>query len=117
MYVIWVYSAKGLSIVNTSTEIDSKEAMQSALIVEQSMKQISRVLQQYFIRGLEYSHYRLANMQEQAPDNCLVDLMIDQIENLMVNDETGEPSPYGTPTSNTNNTNKNTPVNRFDVSI
>jgi hypothetical protein len=72
MYVIWVYSAKGLSIVNTSTEIDSKEAMQSALIVEQSMKQISRVLQQYFIRGLEYSHYRLANMQEQAPDNCLV---------------------------------------------
>ncbi len=80
------------------------------------MKQINRVQQLYFVRGLEYSHYRLATMQQQAPDNCAVDLMIDHMETLMLNDETGEPSPYGTPISkDDNNVSKNdAPSNRFD---
>lgn len=91
MYVIWVYSVKGLQMVHAPTEIDSVEVMHSTTIVEQSMKQINRVQQLYFARGLEYSHYRLATMQQQAPDNCAVDLMIDHMETLMLNDETGEP--------------------------
>lgn len=105
-------------MVNTSTEMDSMEVMHTTTIVEQSMKQINKVQQLYFVRGLEYSHYRLATMQQQAPDNSAVDLMIDHMETLMLNDETGEPSPYSTPSSKEYNiSNTSSPMNRFDISV
>ena len=87
-YEILVRSVHGIisSVTNTDGIDDSNQLTKN---IADLTKLLNNSQQRYFSRGYEYFHYILERMQ-QSTNDCMLDLILDQLENLISNNSSTE---------------------------